>query len=117
VLLPQFHPCNFAPSSHDRPQPQGTDIKQVFSIRAGNSIPVEAEITGKLTLSLEFNSATSMQKKAKGFTMYVDRNWEQVKPDKVNFEREVHEKMCGILESETSRVEFVGTGQVPCACL
>ena len=51
-----------------------------------------------------------MLKSAKGFTAFVDRNWEQVKPDKVNFEREVHEKMCAILESETSRLEFVGTG-------
>lgn len=75
---------------------------------------MDAEITGKLTLSLQYNSAASMQKSAKGFTIFVDKNWEQVKPDKINFERDVHEKMCGILDSETSRIEFVGTGRELC---
>jgi hypothetical protein len=32
---------------------QGIDIQQIFSIRAGSSIPVNAEITGKLTLGLQ----------------------------------------------------------------
>jgi hypothetical protein len=38
---------------HNHKKYQGTKVQQVFSIRAGSTIPNQEEITGKLTLTLE----------------------------------------------------------------
>ena len=87
----------------------GTEVKQTFPIKAGHTVPVNADITGTLSLVLQYNTEQSFQKLSKGFTLSLDKNFDLVKPEKSAFESAIAAEMVPILKTDPSRLEFVGT--------
>lgn len=69
-------------------------------------------ITGKLTLILEYITSKSIEKTAKGFSLFVDKHWDTIKMQKAVFERDISNRCVTLLDSDSSRIEFVGIGDL-----
>ena len=87
----------------------GVEIPQSFPIKKGSSVPVNCEITGTLNLVLQYHSELSVQKACKGFTLHLEKSWDEVKSMKQTYEADVSGQIVRILGSEPPRLEFVGT--------
>jgi len=115
----------------------GIQVHQAFNIRAGGTMPTHGsgmfepsrlgclmfepsratditgeDITGKLTLILEYITSKSIETTAKGFSLFVDKHWDTIKMQKAVFERDVSNRCITLLDSDASRIEFVGIGNL-----
>ena len=77
-----------------------------------SAICVPEGITGKLTLILEYITSKSIEKTAKGFTLFVDKHWDTIKMQKAVFERDISNHCNSLFDSDSSRIEFVGVGNL-----